>query len=144
MAGTAASLSRLRYSLEPPANATIKEVNPGAFFYWVTVTASAGSNTFTINQTITSGNFNTLFSIQSGSNVFNSNCTSVHPTITQSGGTVSVTFNAPTAGTYIISIKFDSQSLVGKPAPSPTTTVHYDFRTIGVPGSTIGINLTKK
>ena len=55
-----------------------------------------------------------------------------------------VTFNAPTAGTYIISIKFDSQSLVGKPAPSPTTTVHYDFRTIGVPGSTIGINLIKK
>src|SRR5207249_1321307 len=53
VAGTAASLSRLRYSLEPPANATIKEVNPGAFFYWVTVTASAGSNTFTINQTIT-------------------------------------------------------------------------------------------
>ena len=144
VAGTAASLSRLRYSLEPPANATIKEVNPGAFFYWVTVTASAGSNTFTINQTITSGNFNTLFSIQSGSNVFNSNCTSVHPTITQSGGTVSVTFNAPTAGTYIISIKFDSQSLVGKPAPSPTTTVHYDFRTIGVPGSTSGLDLIKK
>ena len=135
---------RLHYSLEPPANTTIKEVNPGAFFYWVTVTASAGSNTFTINQTITSGNFNTLFSIQSGSNVFNSNCNSVHPTITQSGGTVSVTFNAPTAGTYIISIKFDSQSLVGKPAPSPTTTVHYDLRTIGVPGSTSGLNLIKK
>jgi hypothetical protein len=64
-------------------------------------------------------------------------------TITQSGGTVSVTFNAPTAGTYFISIKYNSKSLNGKPAPSPTTTVHYDFMTTGVPASTSGLDLVR-
>jgi hypothetical protein len=57
---------------------------------------------------------------------------------------VTVTFNAPTAGTYFISIKFNSAGLSGRPAPSPTTTVHYDFMTTGVPGSTSGIDLKKK
>ena len=62
------------------------------------------------------------------------------PTITQSGGTMTVRFNAPTAGTHI-AIKYNSKSLNGKPAPSPTTTVHYDFMTTGVPASTSGLDL---
>ena len=66
-------------------------------------------------------------------------------TITQNPntGTVTVSFNAPVAGTYIISIKYDSKSIVGLPAPSPTTTVHYDFATTGVAGSTNGLDLIK-
>jgi hypothetical protein len=88
------------------------------FFYWVRVTAPAGNNTFTITQTITTGNFNTFFDIHSGSNVFDSNCVSQHPSITQNGNTTTVTFNAPTAGTYYIGIKYDSKSVVGAPAPS--------------------------
>ncbi len=116
------------------------------FFYWVRVTVPAGSNTFTVTQTITTGNFTGHFDIQSGSNVFNSNCVSQHPTITQNPATGAVTahWNAPTAGTYIISIKYSSQSLGGDPAPSPGTTVHYDFATTGVPGSTSGLDLVKK
>ena len=53
--------------------------------------------------------------------MFNSNCNSVSDTITQNTttGTVTVNFNAPTAGTYIIGIKYDSKSIVGDPAPSP-------------------------
>ena len=66
-------------------------------------------------------------------------------TITQNTktGTVTVSFNAPIAGTYIISIKYDSKSIAGDPAPSPATTVHYDFATTGVPGSTSGLDLIK-
>jgi hypothetical protein len=114
------------------------------FFYWVTVTVPAGSNSFTITQTITTGNFTGKFDIQSGSNVFNSNCVSQHATITQNAGSVTAQWNAPTAGTYVISIKYSAQSLGGDPAPGPGTTVHYDFATTGVPGSTSGLDLIKK
>jgi len=119
-------------------------VTPGVFFYWVRVTAAAGSNTFTITETVTTGNFSTPFLLGGGSNVFDLNCNSVSETITQNttNGTVTVTFNAPTAGTYIISLKYDSKSIVGAPAPNPPT-VHFDFATTGVPGSTDGLDLIK-
>jgi len=112
------------------------------FFYWVSVTAPAGSNTFTITQTITTGNFSTFFDMASGSAVFSSNCGSVSNTITQNGNTTTVTFNAPTAGTYIIGIKYDSKSIVGATAPNPPT-VHYSFETTGVSGSISGLDLIK-
>jgi len=110
------------------------------------VTVPAGNNSFTITQTITTANFTGLFDFASGSNVFNSSCNSVSNTITQNPATGAVTaqWNAPTTGTYFISIKFSSQSLKGDPAPSPGTTVHYDFMTTGVPGSTSGLDLIKK
>ena len=123
----------------------MQNVNPGVFFYWVRVTVPAGNNSFTITQTITTGNFTGKFDFASAQNVFNSNCTAVSSTITQNPntGTVTVSFNAPVAGTYIISIKYDSKSIVGLPAPSPTTTVHYDFATTGVAGSSSGLDLIK-
>jgi len=34
--------------------------------------------------------------------------------------------------------------VVGQPAPSPGTTVHYNFNTTGVPGSTSGLDLIKQ
>jgi len=115
------------------------------FFYWIKVTATAGSNTFTIDQDITTGNFSTFFSTASGSNVFTSSCTALKPapTFTQSGDITTVTFTASSAGTYIIGIKYDATSVKGATAPSPTT-VHYTFTTIGVPGSTSGLALQKK
>ena len=57
-AGTAATLSQLNYSVR---NGKIHQVTPSAFYYWVKVTAVAGSNTFTINQAITTGNFDSHF-----------------------------------------------------------------------------------
>ena len=94
-------------------------------------------------QTITTGNFNTFFTaIGNGSNVFDSNCVSLERAGSQIGDTVQVRFNAPSAGTYFIAINFNAQSLLGQPAPSPTT-VHYDFTTTGVPDSTSGLDLLK-
>lgn len=126
----------------------ISQTNPGVFFYWVKVTAAQGSNTFVLNQTITTGNFTTLFAITSGSTVYNSSCTNVHGTFTQSStngttGTVTVQFSASTAGTYYIAVKFSTTNVVGKTAPSPST-VNYSYDTTGVPGSTSSINLFKK
>ena len=105
------------------------------------VTAPEGSNTFAITQTITTGNFNSFIAVTNGSKVYNSNCGSVPLTVTQNGDTVSVTFNAPAAGSYFIAIKYNAQSLKNKPAPSPTPTVHYDFMTTGVSDSTSGLDL---
>ena len=115
------------------------------FFYWVSVTVPAGNNVLTITQTITTANFTGKFNFASGSNVLNSSCGSVPDTITQNTntGTVTVSFNAPVAGTYIIGIKYDSKSIVGLPAPGPATTVHYNFETTGVPGSISGLDLIK-
>jgi len=141
--GTAETLLNLNYSV---AGGKIKNnVTPGVFFYWVKVTVPAGNQSFTITQTITTGNFTGLFNFASGSSVFNSSCNSVSDTITQNTttGAVTVQFNAATAGTYIIGIKYDSKSIVGLPAPSPGTTVHYNFATTGVPGSTSGLDLIK-
>jgi hypothetical protein len=69
----------------------------------------------------------------------------VSNTLTQNPttGAMTVQFNAPTAGTYIISIKYDSKSIAGLTAPSPGTTVHYNFATTGVAGSTQGLDLIK-
>jgi hypothetical protein len=142
--GTAQTLNALNYSV---SGGKIKNnVTPGVFFYFVPVTAPAGNNSFTVTQTITTANFPGKFDFASGSNVFNSSCNSVSDTFTQdpATGAVTVQFKAPTAGTYIISIKYDSKSIVGLGAPSLGTTVHYDFATTGVPGSTSGIDLIKQ
>jgi hypothetical protein len=140
--GTATTLGSLNYSV---AGGKIKNnVTPGVFFYWVAVTAPAGSNTFTITQTVTTGNSPGIFNFASGSSVFTSNCNSLSETITQNTttGAVTVAFNAPTAGTYIIGIKYDSKSIVGATAPNPPT-VNYAFETTGVSGSISGLNLVK-
>src|SRR5205807_1659931 len=105
-------------------------------------------NTFVVNQTITTGNFSKLFAIASGSTVYNSSCTNVHGTFTQSStdgttDTVTVNFNASTAGTYYIGIKFSTTNVTGKTAPTPST-VGYTYSTTGVGGSTSILNLVKK
>jgi len=142
--GGAATLSELLYSVK---NGTINSVAPGVFFYWIKLeNVAAGPNTFTISQTITTGNFDTHFFNQaSGSFVFNSSCAKVaRQTINTSAGVTTVTFTAPTAGTYIIGVKYDSGSVKGFTPPTTTGIAHYDFSTGGVPGSTQGIDLKPK
>jgi hypothetical protein len=140
--GTAATLSTLQYSVK---NGLIQQVNPGVFFYWVKVNASAGSNTFTINQAITTGNFDShFFSQAAGSFAYASDCSKINASLSTSGGVTTITFNASSAGTYIIGIKYDTQSVKGFSAPSPGTTVHYTFTLAGFPSSTEGLNLVKK
>jgi len=137
--GTAETLGSVQYDV---SNDLIQRVLPHTFLYWVPVTAPAGNNTFAITQTITTGNFNTFFGgTGNGSNVFDSNCVSLQRRFSQSGNMVTVRFNAPAAGTYFIAINFSARSLSGQPAPSPTTTVHYDFTTTGVPDSTSGLDV---
>src|SRR4029078_2463962 len=68
--GSSPTLDTLQYSLK---GKKINQVNPGVLFYWIKVTATTnGTNTFTINQNITTGNFSTYFGVASGSNVYTS------------------------------------------------------------------------
>jgi hypothetical protein len=139
--GTSATLSQIQYSTK---GKTISQVNPGVFFYWVAVNVtSTGSKTFTINQSITTGNFSTLFTSAAGSGAFNSGCSSVNATVDGSAAATTVTFNATTTGTYYIGVKYSTGTVVGQNAPNPTT-VHYSFSTSGVLSSTSGLDLVKK
>ena len=140
--GTATTLSTVQYSVK---NGLVSQVNPGVFFYWVQVDASAGSNTFTIDQAITTGNFDShFFSQAAGSFAYNSGCTKISANISTSNGVTTITFNASSAGTFIIGIKYDATSVTGFAAPSPGTTVSYTFTLTGFPSSTEGLDLVKK
>src|SRR5579884_686467 len=138
---SATTLTQIQYALK---SGKISQVNPGVFFYWVTVTAGAGTQSLTITES--KGSSSRPFLISSGSNAFNSSCGTVSGTkITQSSatGTVTVKFNAGTGGTFYIGIKFSTSHVVGEPAPSPSP-VDYTFITTGVTGSTSDIYLVKK
>jgi hypothetical protein len=136
-AGTSATLGQLNYSVK---NGKISQVDPGVFFYWVKV---SGGGSYTITQNITSGNFSTKFNLAAGSAVFNANCVKVNQaSITQNAdGSVTVTFSG--TGTFYIGIKYDTGSVKNQTAPNPST-VHYEFSTTGVAGSTNGLDLKLK
>ena len=55
-----------------------------------------------------------------------------------------MTFKAQQAGIYYIAVKFQTGNVGGDPAPAPDPTVHYDFSTTGVPGSTSSVDLVNR
>jgi len=108
------------------------------------VNAAAGSNTVVVSQTITTGNFSTLFGQGSGSAVDNPACAAVSGATFTAGsgnGTFTVQWNAASAGTYYIGLRLGTSAVKNKTAPNPPT-VHYAFSTNGVTGSTSGIDLS--
>jgi uncharacterized repeat protein (TIGR01451 family) len=139
--GTSPTLSSIFYSVK--SGKVGQNVNPGVMFYWVKVTAAAGSNTFTVTQT--RSETSNAFTVASGSQAYTSGCGAVSTTITQAGnGTVTVKFNAASAGTYYIGVKYNPKAVSGEPVPSPSSTVSYTFATNGVAGSTSMVNLVKQ
>jgi hypothetical protein len=145
--GTAATLDKLEYSLR---NGQINEVNPGVLFYWIKVTATAGTNTLTIRQDTlktdnTEHSFDNYLGLASGSFVWDSNCVKVNSaTLTQSGQNTNVSFPGGTgSGTFYIGVKYDPGTLKNKPAPNPATVV-YKFSVATIPGSAQSLQLVKK
>ena len=141
--GTASALGALTYTVR---NGAIYRVTPSAFLYWVRVTATAGANTFVIPQTITTGNFSTLFGLaSSGSSVQTGSCGAVSGetfTAAAGNGSFTVRWTAPSAGAYVIKLKLSTSAVRNRPVPNPST-VHYQYSTNGVTGSTSGIDLTR-
>jgi hypothetical protein len=119
-------------------------VSPSAFDYWVRLAGSAGSNTAVIPQSITTGNFSTLFGLGTGTAVYDASCGTVSGvTATAAAGNTSFTvqWNAASAGTYYIALRLSTSPVTNKRAPS--SAVHYQYSTNGVSGSTSGIDLTR-
>jgi hypothetical protein len=127
-----------------PRGTTIKRVAPTGFSYWLKLSnVPAGPASFTVGQTITTGNFSTKFALGGGSTVYLAACaTGPKAKIVQTAGGVVVSFTAKTAGTYYLSVHYSTSAVVGKAVPNPAT-VHYDFSTGGVGGSTSGLDLKK-
>jgi archaellum component FlaG (FlaF/FlaG flagellin family) len=139
--GTAATLSEVDYSTR---SGQISQVAPGVFFYWVKVqVTSAGNQTFTISQSVsTPSNF---FQWAPGSFAYDANCNTLKTTVTQIGAITTVQFSttsAEGAGTYYIGVKYRTSNVLGEPTPSPSTVV-YTFTTGSVSGSTSQLSLVQ-
>jgi hypothetical protein len=144
--GTATALSQLSYAV---SKGKISKLSEGTVTYWVRVVAPAGNNLFTVDQAVTSGNLSTLLSLGGGSNVYRSDCGGgLKANITQSAtdtssGTISVSFNAPVAGTYYFGLKLSTTSLRGLTEPSPSS-VTYQFSTQLVTDTLRSLDLLKQ
>jgi hypothetical protein len=139
--GTGQTLASLTYTVR---GGHISKVSPNAFLYWVAVTGSAGSNTAVVSQSITTGNFSTLFGLASGSTVYDSSCAAVSgATFTAGSGNSSLTaqWTGASAGTYYVALRLNTSTVKNLTPPSPPT-VHYQYSTNNVAGSTSGIDLT--
>jgi hypothetical protein len=112
------------------------------FFYWNMVAAAAGTQTYTLTQSATPSPPG-VFTIASGSNVYDSNCNAVSATITQNSatGTVTITFNAGSGGTFYIGIKYSAKAVAGKTVGAGDPTFSYTFALTGVAGSSAGVQL---
>ena len=118
--GTAGNLTQILYGVK---NNKINNVAPGVLFYYSLVTVPAGTHTISVTQT-TSPSF-TLFGIQKDQAILWSlNCTKVRSNAT---GTFTVTNNSAT--TYIIGIKYNPGTVVGKTKPGGNGQVTYTFTT---------------
>ncbi len=139
--GTAPTLGTVFYMTK---NGKLNKVTPNKLVYWVKLDVAAGPQHVEIDQAITSGNFSRKLDLGAGSLVFTSACAKVKtPTIAAGpDGSVSVDFTAKSAGTYYVAVRYLVSAVDGQVEPSPTT-VHYDFSTGGVAGSTSGVDLKK-
>jgi hypothetical protein len=103
---------------------------PGVFFYYGTYTHNAanGSVTIQVRQSWTPSNKLRAFAPLNDNNlrVFVDNCQSVATTLSSTtSGTEILTFNAVSGKTYVISVKYDTKSIIGSNAPS--TNALYTF-----------------
>jgi hypothetical protein len=144
--GTSATLDTIHYGVK---GSTINNVNPGVFFYWFKVTpTTSGTVTYTIVQTINSGGFNSFFGVAAGSSVFDSSCNALKSgtsivqdgTTKAPGPTTTITFKATADATYIIGVKYDPGSVVGKAVPTAPP-VQYTFASPQVTPSSQNLKL---
>ena len=140
-AGTASTVGTVFYTSKKSA---INKVTPSTIVYWLKLNVAAGARHVEIDQAITSGNFSQKLTLGQGSKVLTPACANVkNPTIAAGpNGSVTVDFNAASAGTYYLAVRYLVSAVNGQTEPNPTT-VHYDFSTVGVTGSTSGLDLKK-
>ena len=122
----AAPLAQLCYSFR---NNKVSNITPGVFFYFTTITAPSTSFTVDIVQTNSCPSFS-LFAIQQGNQItaFSSGCTNVASGTQIATGQGRITINNATPGAqYVISVKYDSKSVLGSTFTGSAPTCQYNF-----------------
>jgi uncharacterized repeat protein (TIGR01451 family) len=115
VAGTAATLPRINYSVS--GGEIRQNINPGVFFYFSTVTVSAG-DVITTSQSTTNSSGKLFLLNQGHAFVLDSRCTKIGNMASTNGGATG-TYTAQTAGTYILQLQYQTKSIAGTAAPSP-------------------------
>jgi len=140
-AGTATTVGTVFYTSRKGA---INKVTPSTIVYWLKLNVAAGAHHVEVDQAITSGNFSQKFTLGNGSKVLTPACATVRNPAISAGpnGSVNVDFNAASAGTYYLAVRYTVSAVNGLPEPSPTT-IHYELSTAGVSGSTSGLDVKK-
>jgi hypothetical protein len=128
LSGAASLPANVIGQINYPGTTTIGQgINPGKFFFWTKIVTTVPNQVVTVTQSKT-GTGAALFGIhQDWQRVYTGNCAS-YQTGTQINGGTGASFTIATPGSYIIGIKYDPKSLVGKPVPVPAT-VTYSFAT---------------
>ena len=108
------------YSLN--GNTIAQDVEPGHLFFFTEVTVGPGQ-TLSIAQSHTG--FAPLIGV-SGAKVYATDCSPVSSSFSYNSNTGTVTYGALPAGTYVVEVKLAGKSLVGEPAPNPSTS-QYTF-----------------
>jgi hypothetical protein len=121
--GTADTQYVMTYSVNG-ANRIHNNPAPGVIFFFTKVTVGAGE-TLTVAQSHT-GTAPVMMLHQLEARVYTESCGNVTVSVSQDNTTGLVTFGALQPGTYILRMKYSGKSLVGAPAPNPSTS-YYTF-----------------
>jgi uncharacterized repeat protein (TIGR01451 family) len=132
-------LGQINYSVS--GGKISQNVNPGVFFYYTTVTVGANS-TVTVTQSNTAGGDLFFSALNGQANAFTGTCGNASGVTVSNIGT-GATYHFTTAGTYILSIKYQTKTIAGDPAPSPST-VTYTFTTSLGGSTSASVKLVKQ
>ena len=145
VADTTFKISQLCYQVK---SNKVSNVTPGAFFYYTIIIAPSASFSVNVVQTKSLSNFQ-LFSINQGNQIilWNETCTKVATGVQLSLGEGKISITNATPGTrYVLSVKYDSKSVLGTSLSSVPPICQYTFESkingISLPGSRASINLT--
>jgi hypothetical protein len=127
-----ATFSPVLYTLTKgnPASQVINSVSPGVFFLYDGV-ALATSGTITVTET--DGSWTRAIVVnQLQVILYNLSCTTLHVGTLAVGANGSVTITNVPAGNYILSVKYDPNSLNGYHPPTPSTTYNFAVQANGL------------
>jgi uncharacterized repeat protein (TIGR01451 family) len=136
--GTASTLGQINY---PVSGGKIGQgINPGVFFYYAKVTVPANTAVTVVES---QNNTAALFQIhQDQARLYKGDCSS-WTAGTLIAGDTGASYTIATAGTYIISIKYDTKSIAGTTAPT-SDPVTYTFKATPPGASSSASVLLKK
>jgi hypothetical protein len=129
-ARTAPDLNELVYTVN---SGRVKTITPSSFMYFTKVIAPAASFTIKVSQSNTGGwpNLATAYSFAKPQiNVYNANCAVIKASADFHSSYITFSLKGATAGAvYYVSIRYQTDRVLGKSVRAPYPTVPYTFKT---------------